>query len=150
MEENITRKEDTNSDVLIKERSRIIVFLDDDPQPLGSFRSPINFELDTTRLIDGRHTLRIISKDPHGKEGIRLIPFIVRNGPDISVEGLKENQIVNGTVPVMINAYGKGDAKVFLIESSEVPRSIPGWIWIVNILFVAWALYYLIVHLFNP
>jgi len=141
---------EVNDPAILKERSSIIIFLDDDPKPIGSFKSPINFELDTNRLVDGNHTLKIVSKDPNGKEGIRIIPFVVRNGPHISIEGLSDNQVVNGTVPVMINAYGKGDSKVFLIESSEVPRSIPGWIWIVNILFGAWAIYYLIVHLFNP
>lgn len=135
---------------IVDDKSTILIFLDDDAQPLGSFKSPINFELDTTRLTDGRHVLKIISRDPAGKEGIRLIPFTVRNGPDISIEGLKENQVVDGVVPVMINAYGKGDSKVFLIESSEVPRSIPGWIWIVNILFGGWAIYYLITQLFGP
>ncbi|MBN9349210.1 MAG: cytochrome C [Chitinophagaceae bacterium] len=149
MAENIPVAE-KKSQTAQQERSHIIVFLDDEPHPLGSFKSPINFELDTTRLVDGKHTLKIVSKDPHGKEGVKIIPFIVRNGPDISVEGLSDNQVVNGTLPMMINAYSKGDSKVFLIESSEVPRSIPGWIWIVIILFGAWALYYLIVHLYNP
>lgn len=133
----------------MEDRSTIVIFVDDDPQPIGSFKSPINFELDTSKLIDGNHTLKIVSRDPQGKEGIRNIPFIVRNGPDISIEGLRDNQVVDGVVPVMINAYGKGDSKVFLIEGSEVPRSIPGWIWIINILFGGWALYYLITQLFN-
>ncbi|MEO6814604.1 MAG: cytochrome C, partial [Ginsengibacter sp.] len=109
----------------MEERSSIIIFIDDEPQPIGAFKSPINFELDTSKMVDGDHILRIVSKDPHGKEGIRKIKFIVRNGPDISIEGLQDNQIVDGVVPVMINAYGKGDSKIFLIEGSEVPRSIP-------------------------
>ena len=102
------------------------------------------------KLVDGKHHLRIISKDPLGKEGIRIVPFIVRNGPDVSIEGLSENQIVDGVVPIMINAYGKGDSKVFLIEGSEVPRSIPGWVWIGHILFGGWAIYYLITQFFQP
>jgi hypothetical protein len=134
----------------MEERSSIIIFIDDNLQPVGSFRSPINFELDTSKLIDGEHYLRIVSKDPNGKEGIRRIPFTVRNGPDISVEGLHDNQVVDGVIPVMINAYGKGDQKVFLIEGSEVPRSIPGWIWIVHILIGAWAIYYLVTQLAAP
>ena len=129
--------------------SSIIVFIDDDQQPVGSFKSPINFELDTSKLVDGEHYLRIISKDPNGKEGIRKIPFTVRNGPDISVEGLHDHQVVDGVIPVMINAYGKGDQKVFLISGSEVPRSIPGWIWIIHILIGAWAIYYLVTQLFS-
>lgn len=129
--------------------SSIIVFIDDDQQPVGSFQSPINFELDTSKLVDGEHYLRIVSKDPNGKEGIRKIPFTVRNGPDISVEGLHDNQVVDGVIPLMINAYGKGDQKVFLIGGSEVPRSIPGWIWIIHILIGAWAIYYLVTQLFS-
>lgn len=128
-------------------KSSIVIFLDDEKQPLGTFKSPINFELDTTRLADGEHVLRIVSVDPHGREGIRLIPFTVKNGPDISIEGLKEKQIVDGVIPLMINAYGKGDSKHFLIESSEVPRSIPGWFWIIIIVFGAWALFYFITQL---
>ncbi|MGI8637546.1 MAG: cytochrome C, partial [Segetibacter sp.] len=103
--------------------STIIIFIDDELQPVGSFKSPINFELDTRKLVDGEHYLRIVSKDPAGVEGMRKIPFMVRNGPDITVEGLKENEVVDGVIPVMISAYGKGDQKVFLIEGSETPRS---------------------------
>ncbi|MEO6134247.1 MAG: cytochrome C [Ginsengibacter sp.] len=132
----------------MEDKSSIIIFIDDEVQPIGSFKSPINFELDTRKLVDGKHQLRIISKDPNGKEGIRIIPFVVRNGPDISIEGLSENQVVDGVIPVMINAYGKGDSKVFLIEGSEVPRSIPGWVWITLILFGGWAIFYLVTQLF--
>lgn len=131
----------------MESKSSIIIFLDDEKQPLGTFKSPINFELDTTRLVDGDHVLRIVSIDPNGREGIRLIPFTVKNGPDISIEGLKEKQIVDGIVPLMINAYGKGDSKNFLIESSEVPRSVPGWVWIIIIIFGGWAIFYLVTQL---
>lgn len=133
----------------MEDKSSVIIFIDDDQQPVGSFRSPINFELDTRKLVDGEHYLRIISKDPQGKEGIRKIPFIVRNGPDISIEGIKENEVVDGVIPIMISAYGKGDQKVFLIEGSETPRSIPGWVWIGHIVFGGWAIYYLITQLFQ-
>lgn len=126
------------------DKSKIIVFIDDEEQPIAAFTSPVNFELDTRKLVDGKHTLRIVSKDPTGKEGIRLIPFEVRNGPAIEVEGISENAIVDGVVPMMINAYGKGDQKVFLIEGSETPKSIPSWVWILIIGIGAWAFYYLI------
>jgi len=126
------------------DKSKIIVFIDDDEQPIAAFTSPVNFELDTRKLVDGRHTLKIISKDPTGKEGIRLIPFEVRNGPAIEVEGIRENSIVDGVVSLMINAYGKGDQKIFLIEGSETPKSIPSWVWILIIGIGAWAFYYLI------
>ncbi|HEY4112031.1 cytochrome C [Puia sp.] len=125
-------------------KSTLILFLDDDPTPIARLSAPVTFELDTTRLVDGRHTLRIVSRDAGGKEGIRIIPFEVRNGPAIAVEGLKDEAIVDGILPLMINAYGKGDARNFVITGSETPQSIPFWIFIFLIAFIAWAIYFLI------
>ena len=51
--------------------SSVILFIDDDPKPYGEFLVPITFELDTRKLVDGKHTLKIVSKDPLGKEGDR-------------------------------------------------------------------------------
>jgi hypothetical protein len=132
----------------MEDRSSILIFIDDEKQPIASFKSPINFELDTRKLVDGDHLLRIVSKDPSGREGLRKIPFTVRNGPDISIEGLKKNEVVDGVLPIMVSAYGKGDQKLFLIEGSESPRSIPNWVWLLHIVFGGWALYYLITNLF--
>ena len=128
-------------------KSKIIVFIDKEVQPIAAFTSPVNFELDTRKLVDGKHTLKIVSKDPTGKEGIRIIPFEVRNGPAIDIEGIKENTVVDGILPLMINAYGKGNQKTFLIEGSETPKSIPSWVWILIIGFIGWVLYYLITYL---
>ena len=131
----------------MEDKSKIFVFIDDEEQPVAAFISPVNFELDTRKLTDGEHTLKIVSKDPTGKEGIRLIPFEVRNCPAIDVEGITENAVVDGVLPLMINAYGKGDQKRFLIEGSETPKSIPSWVWILIIGFAGWALYYLFTYL---
>jgi len=128
-------------------KSKVIIFVDDDLQPIGEFDAPVNFELDTRKLTDGLHQLKIVSKDPTGKEGIRVIPFKVRNGPAIAVEGLKENDEVDGVLPLMINAYGKGNQKSFLIDGSETPKSVPSWLISGIIAFVAWAIYYLITSL---
>jgi len=124
-------------------KSKIIIYIDEEPDPIAAFDSPVNFELDTRKLVDGQHQLTIVSKDPTGKEGIRKIPFEVRNGPTISIEGIRENAVVDGVLPLMINAYGKGDQKDFLIAGSETPQSIPAWVWILIIGFVGWALFYL-------
>jgi hypothetical protein len=132
----------------MEDRSTLLIFIDEEPKPIGEYPAPFHFELDTTRLVDGNHTLKIISKDPGGKEGIRKISFIVRNGPAIAIEGLKENEVVDGTLPLMINAYSKGDQKKFLIEGSETPRSIPSLFWAAIIVFFAWAAYYFIQNLF--
>jgi hypothetical protein len=126
----------------MKDKSSIYIFIDDEVKPISQLVSPVNFELDTTRLTDGKHTLKIVSRDPTGKEGIRIIPFEVRNGPAIAIEGIRENAVVDGVIPVMVNAYGKGDSKNFLIIGSETPQSIPFWIFILVIAFVGWALYY--------
>lgn len=123
-------------------KSSIIIFLDGETKPYGEFDAPINFELDTTKLVDGDHVLKIVSKNPDGKEGIRHIPFNVRNGPSIAIEGIKENDIVDGIIPIMINAYSKGNQKQFLIEGSETPQSTPAWFWAIVIGFVGFAIYY--------
>lgn len=126
------------------DKSTIFIFIDDELKPVAEVVSPVSFDLDTRKLTDGNHTLKIVSKDPTGKEGVRFIPFVVRNGPAIAVEGIKENAVVDGVLPLMINAYGKGDQKSFLIEGSETPQSIPFWVWILIIGFAGWALYYLV------
>ena len=129
------------------DKSSIFIFLDDEPKPIAEFISPVNFELDTRKMVDGNHILKIVSKDPTGKEGLRIIPFEVRNGPSIAIEGIKENAIVDGVLPIMINAYSKGDQKTFLITGSETPQTIPSWVWILIIGFAGWVLYYLITYL---
>ena len=123
-------------------KSVVTIFIDDDPKPFGDYTVPINFEFDTRKLVDGDHVLKIVSKDPLGKEGIRKIPFVVRNGPAVAIEGISDNEVVDGVIPLMINAYGKGDQKRFLIEGSETPHSIPSWLWAVVIGFAGWAIYY--------
>lgn len=125
-------------------RSSILLFLDEDPNPIADFISPVNFELDTTKLPDGHHTLKIVSKGPGGREGLRHVPFEVRNGPAIAIEGIRENAVVDGILPLMINAYGKGDSQNFHIVGSETPHSIPSWVWMLIIGFFGWAMYYLI------
>jgi len=131
----------------MEDKSTIFIFLDEEPKPVAEFISPVNFELDTRKMVDGKHTLKIVSKDPTGKEGLRIIPFEVRNGPAIAIEGIRENAVVDGVLPLMINAYGKGDQTKFLIEGSETPQSIPSWVWILIIGFVGWVLYYLITYI---
>ncbi|WP_270088007.1 cytochrome C [Sphingobacterium sp. SYP-B4668] len=128
----------------MNDKSKVIIFIDDQIEPIADVHTPVVFDLDTRKLIDGQHMLKIVSKDPSGKEGIRIIPFVVRNGPAIAVEGIKENDLVDGVLPIMVNAYGKGDQKSFLIAGSETPQSIPSWVWIIIICFIGWAMYYLL------
>jgi hypothetical protein len=129
-----------------EDKSQVTLFIDDDPKPVAALQVPVQFELDTRKLTDGEHTLKIVSRSPGGREGIRKIPFVVRNGPAISVEGIGENEVVDGVLPLMINAYDKGNQKNFMIVGSETPQSIPSWLWILLIVFGGWAVYYLITN----
>lgn len=131
----------------MEDKSTLTLFIDDNLTPIGEFEAPVNFELDTRKLVDGHHVLKIISKDPTGREGIKLIPFSVRNGPAIAVDGLSENDKVDGVVAIMINAYSKGNQKKFLIYGSETPKSVPSWLWVAIIVFFGWAAYYFIISL---
>ncbi len=127
-----------------EDKSKITLFVDDDLQPIAELVAPVQFELDTSKLTDGEHTLKLVSKSPSGREGISKIKFIVRNGPAIAVEGLSENGVVDGVIPLMINAYDKGNQKKFIIEGSETPQSVPSWLWILLIAFFGWAAFYTI------
>jgi hypothetical protein len=100
--------------------------------------------------VDGQHTFKVVSKDPSGREGVILVPFTVRNGPAIAIEGLTSNDVVDGVLPIMVNAYGKGDQKKFLIDGSETPRSVPAWVWAALILFIGWAAYYVLTYINTP
>lgn len=127
---------------MTKDRSKVFLFIDDDVRPIAELETPVVFDFDTRKLTDGEHVLKIVSKSPRGMEGIKKIRFTVSNGPSISVEGLKNKEVVNGELSLMINAYDKGNQKSFVINGSETPQTIPFWIWIIIILFVGWAVYY--------
>lgn len=129
-----------------EDKSKVLLFIDDDLKPIAELVTPVQFELDTRKLTDGEHLLKIVSKSPTGREGLRKIKFIIRNGPAISVEGLNENSVVDGIVPMMINAYDKGNQKQFIIDGSETPQSIPSWLWILLIAFLGWAAFYMITN----
>ncbi len=131
---------------MTKDKSKVFLFLDDDEVPLAELETPIVFDFDTSKLPDGEHTLKIVSQSPTGRQGVRKINFVVKNGPSISIEGLKENDIVDGVLPLMINAYDKGNQKSFIIEGSETPQTIPAWVWIMIMVIVAWGAYYLITY----
>ena len=131
----------------MRSQSFVTLFIDDDPQPVGQFPTPVAFELDTRKLVDGSHVLKVVSKDKLGKEGIKLIPFSVRNGPAIAIEGIKKDELVEGVLSLMINAYSKGDQKSFVLHGSETPQSIPWWLVAGIIMFLAWTAYFIITSL---
>lgn len=131
---------------MITAKSHISLFIDDSPLPVAVMPAPVQFELDTRKLTDGEHLLKIVSKSPTGREGVRIVKFTVRNGPAIALEGIKDNEVVDGILPLMINAYDKGNQKKFMIEGSETPQSIPSWLWLIFIVFIGWAAFYIITN----
>lgn len=124
------------------QNNRIDVFLDDDPTPLASYRPPLRFELDTTQLADGRHTLRIEAYDSNGTRGVKTMSFTVRNGPGIAVSGLREDDVLEGTVPVLVNSFGGAVESKWEPSRAETPSPAPTWAWVLVILLVAYGLYY--------
>lgn len=130
------------------EDNRIIkVFLDEEPTPFAEFAPPVKFVFDTTKIPDGKHILKIVAKSTDNVEGVKSIPFEVRNGPSIAVVGLKDNEVVNEQIPITINAYGSERNDVFVVTGSETPKAIPAWVWALLIMFIGFALFYLIMFL---
>jgi len=78
--------------------------------------------------------------------GVRVIPFEVRNGPEIAVVGLKDNEVIESNTTVTINAYGSETTESFIIRGSETPKAVPSWVWALLIAFVGFAIFYFITH----
>ena len=43
----------------MENESTILIFLDEEQKPIAEFISPVNFELDTRKIVDGKHSLKI-------------------------------------------------------------------------------------------
>ena len=130
----------------MESRNMINVFLDDEEQPFITLKTPVKFVLDTTKIPDGKHKLRIVAKSSGGSEGVKIIPFEVKNGPTISVVGLKEDDVISEEISVIVNAYGSEGKDSFVVYGSETPKGIPSWVWALVILFVAFFFFYLIMN----
>lgn len=129
------------------EDKRIIkVYLDDETSPFAEFKPPVKVMLDTTKIPDGKHKLRIVAKSTDGVEGVREVPFEVRNGPAIDIVGLRDNDIVDNNLTLTINAYGSERRDFFVVTGSETPKAIPSWVWAILIGFIGWALFYFIMY----
>lgn len=128
---------------------RTLVYLDDETAPLLSHRPPVRFELDTSRLDDGDHRLRVEAYDSSGRKGVRTIRFTVRNGPGIAVNGVRDNDVLEGKIPILINAYGGSRETHWEPSRAETPAPIPSWAWVLFIVIVAFGAFYG-VRLWNP
>jgi mono/diheme cytochrome c family protein len=128
--------------------ARIVVYLDDDPEPYRTIVPPDSVEIDTTRLDDGPHVVRLHAYDAAGNVGRRTIPFMVQNGPGITVTGLRANERVSGRVALELNAFG--GAEPFDPVRAESSGPIPVWTWVMIAVFGAWAVWYALAYFSTP
>jgi mono/diheme cytochrome c family protein len=120
--------------------ARVEVYLDDAQQPFQTLVPPATLELDTAKLDDGPHTLRILAYDTLGHVGRRTVPFVVQNGPGITVTGLRPEERVAGRVELEINAFGGNEPFDPIRAESSGP--IPVWMWVITVLVSGWAVWY--------
>ena len=116
------------------------VYLDDATEPLATYHPPATAEIDTTAFEDGPHILRIRAQDALGNTGVRTIPFVVQNGPGITVTGLRANERVSGRIELALNAFGADEP--FDPVRAESSGPIPVWTWVMSALIAAWAGWY--------
>jgi hypothetical protein len=63
-----------------------------------------SFNLQTSELADGSNILKIVARDLADNIGIFEVPFISDNtGPEISIENLSDDQIIDGTITIAPN-----------------------------------------------
>ena len=120
----------------------IELFLDGSHTPFATYRPPAVVNLDTRPLEDGPHTLQIRATDTLGKVGRRSMAFTVKNGPGITVTGLREGSLVGGTIEIAVNAFGGQEP--FDPHRAESLGPIPVWIWVMCSIVVLWAAWYAI------
>ena len=108
---------------------RIDVYLNADALPFQTLTPPETFELDTTTLPDGIHTLRFVAVDVDGVSSERTIRFCVQNGPAIAVHGITQDDVIQGSVDVLANAYSVRIGDEFEPMRIESPVPIPTWAW---------------------
>ena len=91
---------------------RIEVYLDGTEEPLAVLKEPpYRLKLDTRKIPDGEHTLKVVTHFRGGGQEIREIPFTVNNYPDVLVVGLDEGGEVAGEVELRL-AVGEPDLPV--------------------------------------
>ncbi len=128
--------------------AEICVFLDDQAEPLATYRPPALFHLDTTSMEDGEHVLILRATDAIGSVGIRRIPFTVANGPGITVTGLRAGSRVRGAIDININAFSSDEP--FDPVRAESSGPIPVWTWVMIVLIAGWAAWYGIEYFATP
>lgn len=122
------------------EPPHVRIYLDGDPRPIVDRELPTDIALDTRSLTDGEHRMVIRAQGQDGREGVEEIPFVVQNGPGISVSGLRRNSIRSGTVRFTVDAFSTDEP--FDPRRAEARSAIPVWVWVMSLFVVSWAVWY--------
>jgi mono/diheme cytochrome c family protein len=124
------------------------IFIDDATEPIATYRPPARFHLDTRKIPDGEHRLRIEAVDAIGNVGVRIIPFAVANGPGITVTGLRPGSRIRGEIDVDINAFSAEEP--FDPVRAESAGPIPVWTWVLIVVIAIWATWYGLEYFATP
>lgn len=122
---------------------KIEVYLDDDSTPYKVFEPPEKFKFNSNELSDGRHRLRFCAIEKDGVTSQREVEFIVSNGPNIALHGIRNNDVVSGEVSILANAYSSRIGDEFEPVRIETPLPIPTWAWVLCLVIFSWAVGYL-------
>jgi mono/diheme cytochrome c family protein len=128
--------------------AEIALFLDDEIVPFARYRPPATVTLDTTKMEDGEHSLRLRAVDSMGNVSSRRIHFSVNNGPGITVTGLREGSQISGQVELNVNVFGANEPFDPVRAESSAP--VPVWTWVMTAIIGVWAAWYGIEYLQTP
>jgi len=126
----------------------IALYLDDDPEPFAVYRPPAHVTLDTTVLEDGEHRLRLRAVDALGVASTRTVPFVVANGPGITLTGLRAGERISGLLELDVNAFSAHEPFDPVRAESQGP--VPVWTWVLIAVIAAWAGWYALEYLPTP
>ncbi len=122
---------------------RIEVFLDDKPSPIQVLTPPEKFQLDTNKIEDGKHELTFKVFDKGVMTSVKVVPFIVQNGPTIDIHGIQANEKLSGQIDILANAYGASIGDDFEPVRMETPAPVPTWAWVLFLSILAWGAGYI-------
>ncbi|HEX7382566.1 MAG TPA: hypothetical protein VF265_10490 [Nevskiaceae bacterium] len=128
-------------------KPRVRIFLDNEVEPVIDQELPSRVALDTRRWSDGPHRLTVRATGENGLEGVEEIPFNVRNGPGISVAGLRPRTTRKGVMHLKVDAFSTDDP--FDPRRAEARSPIPTWTWVLFMFVLAWVVFY-VATMWNP
>ena len=122
---------------------KIEVYLDENTKPYRVLEPPEKFKLDSKELSDGRHKFRFCVVENSEVTSEREVEFVVSNGPNISLHGIRDGDVITGDVSVLANAYSSRIGDEFEPVRIENPVPIPTWAWVLCLVIFSWAVGYL-------